>query len=678
MSWVRSPWLWALPGLAALATRLVAGGGDEAPEVRATTAREVPMERTGWAEVVREGWVLSPELMLEQHRVERHVRSILRWGGADAAKRRLRALESDELGRRAARRNDDRITEALAVAALEEGDERLAIELYGHFADGQAPEWLEERIGILAPPREPSTLRFEDATETLGVQHLHRQRAGEAIASLGEAYGSGVALIDLDDDGRLDLFLLGAVGVDGPPNRLYRNLGDRFEDMTAGSGLADTGHSLSVAAADLDGDGLPELFVGNRGRSRLYTNLGGLRFEERPLPDPGWQDTLSAGAAFGDIDGDGDLDLYVARHVVDRAVEQGPTAEAVYARMSRRSQFSPYVYAPASNLLFRNEGDHFTEVATELGVDDPGGRSLSVALVDLDGHPGSELFVANDASPNSFWLNDGAGGFVDASASARLHDHRSAMGIAVADLDTDGAFDLLLTNYRSEYNALFANRLAEGSFSEITDTSGLREGSLGVTGWGVVVQDFDLDGDADVAIANGLPDTFGALEARTELDPGTCIAEPQLLYERRGERFHEVSGEADALAELTTSARGLVSGDIDRDGRPDLVVTANHGRARVLLNRSSAPGHWLVVRPRGDADNRLAVGAVVEVEVDEHLQRAVVLSGTSYLSQGPFELTFGLSAPVADRVQITWPDGRTTELTDVAADRVLQVTAQPS
>ncbi len=572
-------------------------------------------------------------------------------------------------------------------AWLQRDDIPAALALYRRYRawapDTELPRYvrdvLEPYLQREADRTVVASTRFSDVTQAVGAAFTHRQRGEHGLAGLYQAMGPGLALLDLDGDGWLDLLFLGGMEHpgDGEGNRLLRNRGDgTFEDMTAGSGLAWTGFTFGVSAADLDGDDLPEIFITARGRNYLFRNRGAMRFEDATesagLLGPGG---LSTAAAFGDMDADGDLDLYVGRWVRMHAREDRILDLALGER-GKLSLFAPHMYEPETNVLYRNEGGlRFTDVTRDSGVQDETGRTLGVVFQDLDRDGFADLFVANDESPNRLFLGRGDGTFVDHSASARMYDARASMGTAVADFDHDGWLDLVYTNFRTEYNVLALNRLQQGFFSEQTEEVGLADGSLGVTSWGVVAADVDNDGDADLAIVNGHPTPYDpdVTAFRGAPLPGEgCLPEAPLLYERRGDDFVDVSASSGAFGASRAVGRGLVAGDIDRDGRIDLVQASNNGRSYVFRNEGGSGGRWLVVRLRGPSSNRSAVGAVITVTAGASVESAVLLAGGSYLSQNPFEAHFGLGPAEVATVQVRWPDGAESEHTG-SANQVLEV-----
>ncbi len=664
----RLRWWWAIPGLGLLLLQVVFASDvlRFAQSLRGYSERAWPSLRVDW-------------------QLFRHVEPALARGDPDAALASLHAIDDD------ARLFEDRLAPVRVRAHLARDDVPRALESYAALQalgrDDALPPWAHDvlRPRLAGRAAGPSALAFAEITGRAGVEFTHHQRGAGRIDALYQAMGSGLALVDLDGDAVLDLLLLGGMQAGegpSPGNRLYRGLGDgRFADVTTGSGLANAGFAYGVAAADLTGDGLPELYVTTYGANRLYRNLGGLRFEDvAGAAGVAGDGGASTGAAFADMDGDGDLDLYVSQWVELPDRREDRVIRLLFAERSRLSLFAPHMYTPARNQLFRNEGGarlQFRDVTVEAGVADPTGRGLGVVFTDFDGDGAPDLFVANDESPNRYFRGRGDGRFDDVSAATRLLDARAGMGVAVADLDDDAALDLVYTNFRTEYNAAVLNRLDEGYFAEQTQAYGLSAGSLGRTSWGVAVEDFDNDRDVDLATVNGHPTPFdpeltpfrGALA-----ESPTCLPESPLLYERRGSRYVDVTSGSGDFGRLVTVGRGLVAGDIDRDGRLDLVVSANNGAARLYRNASGSAGHWLVVRPRGDAPNASAVGATVAVSSGGTTQHRRILSGGSYLSQAPLEAHFGLGdATRVDSLRVRWPDGRETRIDDLAADAVVEV-----
>ncbi len=390
--------------------------------------------------------------------------------------------------------------------------------------------------GTEAPTAAPSTESvFVERASEAGLDFVHRNGAtGEY--NYPELLVGGGALLDIDDDGLLDVYLVqsgpvpGAGGsggqtADRPGNRLYRNLGDgAFEDVTNAAGVGDTGYGAAAAAADYDRDGRVDLYVMNVGANRLYRNAGGGRFEDATEPagvgDPAW----SSGGVFLDVDDDGDLDLFVVNYVVWSADRERPCL----GPNGLRNYCNPAEYPPAPDTLYRNDGDgRFTDVSEAAGVRAAVGPGLGAVAADLDGDDFVDLYVANDQAVNHLWLNRGDGTFREdalarGAALNELGQAEAGMGVAVADPDDDGDPDLLLTHLSGETNTFYRND-GGGFFLDATDEARLGGVGKPYTGFGVSWFDWDGDGILDVFVANGkvTPGDTAAFDYR---EPNSCCA----------------------------------------------------------------------------------------------------------------------------------------------------------
>lgn len=526
-------------------------------------------------------------------------------------------------------------------------------------------------------------IRFRDVAAEMGM--VMRHGPGPRGRSLPEDTGSGLAWGDYDGDGDWDLYVVnypGALGTTPNPegrNRLFRNDGARFTDVTEGAGMGDPdGFGMGASFADYDGDGRMDLYVTNVGPNRLYRNRGGGTFEEvgrkAGVADPLW----STGAAWGDYDRDGDLDLYVCNYVEyeDAGLGDAGTLD-VSGTYTLPFALNPNSFSPAPNRLYRNRGDGtFEDVAARLRVDDSGGRSLAATFVDLDGDGWLDLYVNNDVSPNRLFRNlapeFGTGGslvFADLSTSTGTADPRASMGLSVGETGEmtgapDGLPDLFLTHWVAQENALYQSLMTGGGL-EYRDKSrqfNLGEISTDMVGWGSAFLDFDLDGRVDIAVANG-----STLEQKD--DPLTLIAQPMFLFWNDGRTFHDVAPKAGEALVRPHSARGLAAADFDGDGDVDLAVSVNRGSPLLLRNETQTDNHFLAVRlAASDAARR---GARVELEADGRRLYRWWGADVSFLSDHAPELVFGLgSASKVDRVSVKWSDGTTTVVSDVPAGRV--------
>jgi hypothetical protein len=547
-------------------------------------------------------------------------------------------------------------------------------------------------------------IHFSDVTAASGVVHTNHGGSGRLL--ILDTMGSGLACADFDGDGDDDLYLLTgsqldpyADGESAPTNRLLRNDGGlHFTDVSAESGAAIRGWSMGAVAGDYDSDGDLDLYVTRYGPNVLLRNdtprdeksgkaTGPIRFTDvtatAKVGDPRW----GTGATFFDYDRDGDLDLYVTNYVdfEGRLAKYGGNLD--HPEFKNFKQL-PHFFDGQANVLYRNEGDGtFTDVTAKARVADPKGKGLGVVALDVEDDGDLDLYVANDTTQNTLFVNRGDGTFDDMSAesgTALSANGRvqGSMGVAAGDVDGDGRVDLLVTTFDNEAKAIYHND-GDGLFSEQSRERHLDRDALHCVGWASELQDYDCDGDLDVFFANGHVITDVPLFLLRHVLPKERlpgVVEPEhfassyeqraLLFANDGKGvFGNVSKSAGDFFDTPVVGRGAISADLDRDGDLDLVVTRSNEPTVVLRNDlfesakasggGSAPA-WLEVELRDDAagaKNRFGVGARVEVRAGGRKLVRLVCCGDSYLSQHPLAQHFGLgdfAGPVD--VAIRWPD----------------------
>jgi len=495
-----------------------------------------------------------------------------------------------------------------------------------------------------------------------------------------ETTGNGAAILDFDGDGWNDIFIANGNTLErkaGPP-RLYRNDGSgRFRDVADQSGITARGWGQGVCAADYNNDGNPDLFATFYGHDILYRNLGQGRFADAtaqawlPVTGRRW----GAGCAFLDYDRDGWLDLFVANYVefnLENALKPGQGPNCVWKGLP--VMCGPRGLAMAHNILYRNNRDGtFTDVSRRAGILRPAGRyGLGVIVSDFDNDWWPDIYVACDQTPSLLYRNRGDSTFEERGAEAGVaynFDGRlqAGMGVAVADYDGNGFLDILKTNFSGDLPSLYKNE--DGRFfSDLSQQAGLGKNQL--LGWGVVFLDADEDGWKDIVMANG--HVYPEVD-RTNL--GERYRQKTLLYRNLGNgRFADISEQAGPGFQALRPARGLAAGDLDGDGRPELVVV-NTNEAPSLLKNEGRRQNWLLVRLVGTKSNRSAIGARVTLEARGRNQMEEVRSGGSYYSHNDFALHFGLgAAPVIDRLEVRWPSGLVQQWRQVAVNRKIVIT----
>ena len=518
--------------------------------------------------------------------------------------------------------------------------------------------------------------RFTDVTEESGIDFRHVNGAGGRKYVI-ETVGPGVGFIDVDGDGDLDIYLINGAAVPGtelevePKNALYLNeQGVRFREVTAATGAGDTGYGLGCAAADIDNDGDDDLYVTNFGPNVLYRNDGGWpdgRFADITATAGVADGLFSSSSAFADVDNDGSVDLFVANYN-DFSYENHKICRA--AGSDLQLYCGPEAYLGVRDVLYRNRGDgSFEDITESAGLLNETGKELGVVFGDIDADGDSDLYLANDKTPNFLYLNDGRGrfeelGYVSGAALNEDGDFEAGMGVDMGDVDNDSRPDLFVTNFQWETNTLYKNQ-GDGTFVDDTFTSGLGMDSIPYLSWGTRFVDFDNDGDRDIFIANG------HLESDVALIQSTTFAQRNQLFINEGTgrfREHKEVG-ATALAAEKVS-RGAAFGDYDNDGDMDILVGNCGDTATLMRNEGGNAGNWLRLRLEGTVSNRSAIGARVELASGDLELVDEVRSGASYLSQSDLRLFFGLgSRKQVDRLTVTWPGGGSEVHEDLPVNR---------
>lgn len=508
--------------------------------------------------------------------------------------------------------------------------------------------------------------RFTDDAETAGLKFLYEN--GETpLHQLPEIMSGGVGVLDYDGDGWLDVYVVqggplvpGATSAAGT-DRLFRNNRDgTFQDVSEASRVASfpRDYSKGVAVGDYDGDGRPDLFVSRLTSYALYRNQGDGTFcdvtAEAGLA--GRRDDPTS-AAFADLDGDGDLDLYVCHYMVwdlnDPRLCKNEKGDYFYCDPSRVD--------PAPDHVFRNDAGRFVDVTAEAGFTDPNGRGLGVVAADFDGDGRVDLFVANDGTGNYLFRNLGGFRFEETGLSAGVAcnangGYQASMGVACGDYNGDGRPDLLVTNFYGESSTLSEN-LGQGMFRDVTQASGVGVATRYLLGFGTAFADVDNDGRLDLVTANGHVN---------DSRPFYPFAMPaQLLLGRDGVRFDDASAQAGAVWGVLRLGRGLAAADLDNDGRVDILIVAQNEPMAYLHNRgpsrtTAGTGRFVTFGLEGTGSNRDGVGAVVTVVAGDRRQVATRFGGGSYQSAGDPRLHFGLgTAAIVDSVEVRWPSGKT-------------------
>jgi hypothetical protein len=496
---------------------------------------------------------------------------------------------------------------------------------------------------------------------------------------LPETTGGGCAFLDYDNDGWMDIYLVNSGRCDfydpQPPlrNALYRNNRDgTFTDVTDKAGVAGGGYGMGVAVADYDGDGWPDLYVTQYGRSILYHNNGDGTFtdvtEKAGVAAPGW----ASSAVWFDYDNDGRLDLFVCRFVdFDKSKNKFCGNE----RNGERYYCIPRVYEPMPSWLFHNNGDGtFTDVSRQSGIAKVLGKAWGVVATDINNDGWVDLFVANDTVANSLFANR-RGKFQEIGLDAGVAYSedgraRSGMGVDSADYDGDGAQDLFVANVDQEMYALYHNNKDE-TFNDVSGPTGIGATTRLMSGWGLRFFDYDNDGNVDLLIANGHPD-----DRIEEHSQRVTYKEPLLLFHNNGRGLENVSSRAGAVFQQSFAARGMAIGDFNNDGAVDVLVAVNNGEPLLLKNVAAPENHWLGVRLVGKRCNPDAIGARISWQAGALQRSRLKTGGGSYLaSHDPREVLGIGQARKIDKLEIRWPlpSGRVETFTDLSVDRYITI-----
>lgn len=527
-------------------------------------------------------------------------------------------------------------------------------------------------------------IRFEDVAQKASV-HFVVENSPTPQKHQPETMPAGIALFDYDGDGFLDIYLVN--GAEMPSlvktspkywNRLFHNNGDgTFTDVTEHAGVAGAGYGMGVAVGDYDNDGRPDLFLANVNGNQLFHNngdgtftdvtakagLGGVLYKGRKM----W----SIAAGWFDYNNDGLLDLFVANYC-----QWDPEFEPACIGLNGRGYCHPGSFAPLPNTLYRNNGDGtFTDVSAETGISSVLGKGMGVAFADYDGDGFLDAFVANDNSPNLLFHNLGGKRFEEVAfqAGVAYNDEGAAlagMGVDFRDLNNDGLPDIWHTAIENETFPLLINE-GKGTFRNTSRESQIANLTRPMSGWSNAIVDLDNDGWKDLVVArSNVMDNIG------EISRHFSYAEPNAVFRNRGNgQFENVSASAGSDFNRPAPHRGLAFGDLDNDGRMDLVVTALGAPVSVFRNVTQTANHWILLKLVGTQSNRMGIGAQIRVTTDDgKMLYNEATTSTGYAASSDPRVHFGLgSSRTIKEVEIRWPSGTRQVLHNVTADRILEV-----
>lgn len=527
-------------------------------------------------------------------------------------------------------------------------------------------------------------VQFRDVAQKAGLRSIIVS-GGEKKNYVLEVNGSGACWIDYNNDGYTDLYLVNGSTLEElqgkrprdprRDNYLYRNNGDgTFTDVTESVRVPGRGWGFGCVAADYDNDGRTDLFVTNIGPNILYHNNGDGTFTDvTERAGLGGGDIWHAGAAFGDYDGDGYVDLYVSGYL-DFNVKS-PELKTCEYRGVKVNACGPMGYKGAPDALYHNNGDGtFTDVTGKAGVTDRGlFFGFTVIFDDFDGDGRPDIFVANDSNPNYLYRNKGDGTFEEIGVPAGVAysgngKEMSSMGVAVGDYDNDGRMDLFVTTFANDNYVLFHND-GNGFFSDLSYPSGVGEPTIPYLGWATFFLDYDNDGRKDLFAANGhvYPEVDGRINE--------TYRQPLQLFRNVGRgKFREVSSQTGLRVLTPRSARAGAYCDYDNDGDIDMLISNIDDRPQLLENVGGNGSNWMELRLAGAAGNRDAIGAQVKVVAGDLTQYDHVRAGGSFLSGNDLRLHFGLAeAKAADVIEIRWPSGKVETIGNTRANQILTI-----
>ena len=523
-----------------------------------------------------------------------------------------------------------------------------------------------------------ASIRFRDVTNQTGISFVHTD-GSSGKRYIVETVSAGLALLDYDGDGYIDIYFLNGAPLRGtsvkvpPKNALYRNEGGwKFTDVTETAGVGDLGYGLGVAVGDYDNDGDPDIYLNNYGPNVLYSNNGDGTFTdvtEKAGVSNGRQ--VGAGACFLDIDKDGDLDLYVANYV-NFTYEN----HQIVRFNGYPAYVGPMNYRPTPDTLYRNNGDGtFTDVSEESGIAAHKGTGMGMVCADYDNDGDTDIYVGNDVAGNSIFENDGTGRFEEVGLFTGLaYDvsgtAQGTMGVDCGDYNNDCLLDFHVTSYQRDLATIYRN-LGNGSFEDVTRITGAGDGTLPHVTWGNGLVDFDNDGDRDIFIA------CGHLHDNVELfDNVTSYHVQNILLENVGrEKFINISDRCGDGLTVKLSSRGAGFDDLDNDGDVDAIILNSRREPTILRNDSSGNNHWIQIRLKGVKTNRDGIGAHVKVTAGDLTLLDEVHSGRGYQSHFGMRLHFGLgNRDKIDRIEVRWIGGGIDIFENVAVDQLITLT----